>query len=476
MGPLSASLMSDASRNTATNTVSPGVLETALAAFIGASLADSGALLLAKDGDWLVVARADSAGQIQILPQLRYQDSRDVAATAVERARNTGECTRHVRGHAWPGQRPENGGQPPDGANLRSGAPADLDSDMARRGARSLLCVPLQADRETVGLVYLESERDDCPFHDDAMIRLSNLGPAIAQMIKSALQHEDDVPQLTSLIGEVRRLRQFLDGQQKMAALGKLTAALAHEINNPTDFVNGSSRNLQRDLKDFEAFLYELAGDDADPDILAELRQRMGPLYEHIKLILDGVERIRAIVRDIRSVSHTSAAEFIKVEITKWLASTINLVRPSYDSTVEFATDFRDPLYIECLPNRLSQVFMNIVVNACNAMLERYGTESGRVGQLTVEAWREEERAFIAFRDNGGGIPEAIRAKIFDPFFSTRKMGKGTGLGLAISQDIMRRHGGDIRVESQLGNGTCFTLILPTRQSAAHRDASALEA
>lgn len=286
---------------------------------------------------------------------------------------------------------------------------------------------------------------------------------------------DDDSQTMANLQRENEHIRRLLDRQQKLATLGKLTAAMAHEINNPTDFVNGSSRNLQRDLREFEQFLYDLAGDDADAEIIEELQSRISPLHEHIKLIIDGAERIRAIVRDIRSVSHTTGAEFIEVEITRWLTSTVNLVRPSYDSTVVISTEFRDLLSMECLPNRLSQVFMNIIINACNAIVDRFGNDAHGAGRLDIAAWRVDEQGFISIRDNGGGIPDPIRTRIFDPYFSTRKSGKGTGLGLAISRDIIRHHGGEIRLESEMGQGTCFTLILPMKQNRAQRDSRATE-
>ncbi len=428
--------------------------------------AQRGALLIHKGGEWVIVAEGSIQGPTQVLQEQPYQRSGSVCAAVIQYVLMTRENV----------------------VLQDAGARGAFSSDeyIVNNGVKSLLCVAISHQNRPSAILYLENNLASGAFTADRVAVLKILSAQVAISIENALLYanleeytqrleqkvdertrelSDKNQQLEAKNQEILRAQQQLVIQEKMASLGTLTAGVAHEINNPANFVNGSTQNLVRDLGDFERFLIELAGEDADPEILKALRNRINLLSTHTQLILNGTERIGSIVRDLQSFSRLHEAEFKHVELTASITSTINLARGSFQQWVSFETNFRDPLQIECRPAELNQVFMNIIVNGCHAILTRFGREQRNMGRLFVETWREGEQGFIAFEDNGCGMAPAVREKIFEPFFSTKPAGEGTGLGLSISYGIVQRHQGEIRVESTQGKGSRFTIVLPTRQN-----------
>ncbi|MFT4926922.1 MAG: ligand-binding sensor domain-containing protein/signal transduction histidine kinase [Phenylobacterium sp.] len=260
---------------------------------------------------------------------------------------------------------------------------------------------------------------------------------------------------------------QIIDTQQqlvqaeKMAALGTLTAGIAHEINNPTNFAHLSTQNLQIDLGRFERFLFKLAEDDADQKILNSFKAHFEPLHRHLDTIKTGTERIKVIVQDLRAFTQLDSAEQKTVKITDLLQSTVNLVHTQYLKITEITTDFDAHPQLLCYPAQLNQVFMNLIVNACDAIKSQQQHQASPVhGQITISCQMLENTVEISVKDNGGGMSDETKNKLFEPFYTTKDVGEGTGLGLSIAFGIVQKHGGEFIVESQLGVGSTFTVLL----------------
>jgi two-component system NtrC family sensor kinase len=255
----------------------------------------------------------------------------------------------------------------------------------------------------------------------------------------------------------------------KMASLGTLTAGVAHEINNPTNFVHVGVQNLEADLGKVLQFIIDLASDDADEEILNTFKQQFAPLFEHIATIQDGTERIKTIVQDLRSFSRLDSGEKRRVKITDCVQSTVNLVRTKYVEVTEIITDFTDAPAIPCHPAQLNQVFMNLIVNACDAITDKQRQQhsvqnqqhSKQRGKITIGCRQVGTMVEISLQDNGSGMSEETKNKLFEPFYTTKGVGEGTGLGMAISFGIIEEHGGTIAVQSTEGDGSVITVKLP---------------
>ena len=169
---------------------------------------------------------------------------------------------------------------------------------------------------------------------------------------------------------------------------------------------------------------------------------------------IEGVERVKNIVQNLKTFSRIDHAEVSIVHINESLDSTINIAWNEIKYVTELKREYGDIPEIICYPQQLNQVFLNLLVNAAHAM-------EGRPGCITLRTWCEGDQLFISVADTGCGIPEEIRQRIFEPFFTTKEIGKGTGLGLSISYDIIKKHGGEIVIDSEVGSGTTFTVMLP---------------
>jgi len=275
------------------------------------------------------------------------------------------------------------------------------------------------------------------------------------------LSHQRELKRLVDERSQVIAQQQSrLAVQERMASLGTLTAGVAHEINNPTNFAFVGAQNLEADLAAFERDLTQLAGDDAEPEVIDFLHERFARLHEQVGTIREGAERIRTIVSQLRSFSRLDEAERKAVNVDDGVRSTLALVRTQYRDAVRFDTELGCSQPIDCWPAQLNQVFMNLIVNACQAIIQRHGRNSEQ-GHLIVRSRDLPDEVVIEFSDNGCGITPEHRDRIFEPFFTTKPVGEGTGLGLSISYGIVQRHGGRIEVESTPDLGTTMRVYLP---------------
>ena len=271
--------------------------------------------------------------------------------------------------------------------------------------------------------------------------------------------------ELERAYGELKSTQSQMLQQEKMASIGQLAAGVAHEINNPTGFIMSNLGTLRKYTERLIGFIGSQAeavgagGGSAEIERLEAVRRRLK--IDHViddveSLIaesLEGAERVKKIVQDLKSFSRVDEAEYKITDIHDCLESTINIVWNEVKYKADIHKEYGDIPPFKCFPQQLNQVFMNLVVNAAHA-IERHG-------DITVRTWRDGESAFVAVSDTGCGIPEEIRNRIFEPFFTTKEVGSGTGLGLSISYDIVKKHGGEIVVESEVGQGTTFTVRLP---------------
>jgi len=241
---------------------------------------------------------------------------------------------------------------------------------------------------------------------------------------------------------EIEALQRRLVLSGRMAAVGQLAAGVAHEVNNPTAYVR-SNMLLLREYWANAAKALPLA-DGADG---AEL----------IDESLEGIERIASIVQQIGRFSRSDAGEHERAELSLILDAAERMAGPRLRTGIQLVRSDESVPPIECAPRELEQVFLNLLLNAADAV--------GDSGTIRLSTFCDAARARVEVADDGSGIAPADLARVFDPFFTTKPVGKGTGLGLAISYEIVQRHGGEIEVRSELGRGTVFSVWLPLAPS-----------
>ncbi len=254
----------------------------------------------------------------------------------------------------------------------------------------------------------------------------------------------------------LKHMQSQLVQAEKMSSLGTLVAGVGHEINNPISFVNVAAVNIERDLNKFKQHLLSML-DESDCELEEDFDTRFGALLKDLSSLRNGTQRITEIVDNLSRFSRTDTGDMSMSALGKGLLSTLELVKSNYKDHVQFECHIEDDPQIPCAPAELNQVFMNLMVNACQAMKETHDAKL-----VVHQGVKEKEEALcIAFEDNGCGMsPETIH-KIFDPFFTTKPEGEGTGLGMSISYGIIERHKGRIEVRSDVGEGTRIGLYLP---------------
>jgi signal transduction histidine kinase len=245
---------------------------------------------------------------------------------------------------------------------------------------------------------------------------------------------------------------------EKMASLGMLVAGIAHELNNPISY-------LHSNLEFIEDYLERLAGmiptpavhpgqsDDTPSRRVSPLDATLKTLRDLIASCQEGSERVKKIVLDLRTFSRTDEAGLALADLHEGLESTLNLLNPQYRNRITLHRDYGSLPLIECYPSQINQVLMNLLQNAAQAI--------PRQGDVWIHTEATENWVKIVIRDNGMGIANELLNRIFDPFFTTKDIGLGIGLGLSISYGIIAKHGGKIRVNSKIQEGTEFTIELP---------------
>ncbi len=243
---------------------------------------------------------------------------------------------------------------------------------------------------------------------------------------------------------------------EKMAALGQMVAGVAHEINNPVNFISSGLPSLRRDVDKLAA----MVPIDHHDEHFDKVSRRVAKLFEAIG---DGARRTAETVRDLRSFARLDEAELKVANLHAALDTTLALLLNQTKNRIDVVKSYGEIPPVECYVGQLNQVFMNLLLNAVQA-IEGEGTI------VITTTRRGDDHVRISIRDSGGGMTEDVKAKVFDPFFTTKPVGQGTGLGLSISHGIVDRHRGTIRIESQPGEGTEFTITLPIHHASDQAD------
>ncbi len=285
--------------------------------------------------------------------------------------------------------------------------------------------------------------------------------------LNEELEHQ--ATELNQTLQHLTQAQTQLVQSEKMASLGQVTAGVAHELNNPLNFITTSVKPLRRNMEDLIAVLkkYEtLVDDNQCAEVLSEIEAFKTSLdYGYILKetqdllngIYEGASRSEHIVKDLRTFSRMDENEFKPANIHEGLDSTLLLLGNQMKDRITVHKTYGDLPPVECLPGKLNQVFMNILTNSILAIEDR--------GDIYIETGSDEDKARISIRDTGRGMSPETREHIFEPFFTTRPVGKGTGLGLSITYSIIEEHQGTIQVESAPGEGTEFIITLPIRRN-----------
>ncbi|HKR05146.1 MAG TPA: ATP-binding protein, partial [Bacteroidia bacterium] len=254
---------------------------------------------------------------------------------------------------------------------------------------------------------------------------------------------------ITRAYEDLKKAQEQLIQSEKMASLGQLTAGVAHEINNPINFVSANVNPLKRNFAELIDVIKNKKTLNAD-----ELNYTINETHELLTGIEEGSRRTAEIVIGLRNFSRLDEEEMKKASINEGIHSTLVLLKSKLkQNNIEVINLFDDLPEIECYPGKLNQVFMNIISNAIDAISEN--------GKIIITTSKENDRIKISICDNGKGMSREVKQKIFDPFFTTKDVGKGTGLGLSISYGIIEKHKGNIEVNSEVGKGSEFLISLP---------------
>ena len=249
---------------------------------------------------------------------------------------------------------------------------------------------------------------------------------------------------------------------EKLASLGEMAAGVAHEINNPVGYVSSNLITLQKYLTVYEEVLDAPATDEA---AMAALKKKVNftfiraDIRNLVSETQEGIERVKTIIKDLKDYARTNtSASFLPSDIHVGLKSTLNIANNQIKNRAQIKLDLGNLPLIECVASQINQVFLNLIVNAAQAIPD------GEDGLITIRTYSDGSFANIEVEDNGQGMSDEILQRVFDPFFTTKDPGKGTGLGLSVSQKIIQDHAGSLTVVSSVGVGSIFKITLPVTQ------------
>lgn len=284
------------------------------------------------------------------------------------------------------------------------------------------------------------------------------------------LRVEERTRDLSAALEKTRLTQVQLLQSEKMAAVGQLAAGVAHEINNPIGFVNSNLGSLKTYVAQMLEVITAQEGISAAPaptnaDRLrleralaaADLDYLKTDIVELLDESLQGLGRVKKIVQDLKDFTNIDQAGWQDTNLNAGLESTLNVLAAELHDSATITRKFAQLPLLNCMPSQLNQVFMNLLRNAVQSL-----EGSGRSGQIEVATGCSNEEVWVRISDNGCGMPNAVRARIFEPFYTTKPVGKGTGLGLSTAFDVVeKKHGGHIEVESTVDQGSSFRVVLP---------------
>jgi len=345
----------------------------------------------------------------------------------------------------------------------------------AIKGDEELRRIPfiLVTGEERVALRTMEAGADDYltkPYGPEELrARVAAAVRSYRMYVELERQHDE----LVQVHEESKRLELELRSAQKLEAVGRLAAGIAHEINTPVQFITDNTRFLegavQGLLKVMEAQRAALAGHPPPAPVAAalealaaevDLPYLLEQLPSTFSETLEGLRRVAGIVRAMKEFAHPDQKEMVATDLNRALQATLEVARNEYKYVAEVEVDFGELPLVTCHAGDLNQVFLNVIVNAAHAIGDVM-RRTQQKGVIRVQTALEEGSVRISIGDTGGGIPEEVRDRIFDPFFTTKEVGRGTGQGLAIARNIVEQHKGSLRFDTETGQGTTFHVRLP---------------
>ncbi|MEM8901848.1 MAG: ATP-binding protein, partial [Bacteroidota bacterium] len=246
---------------------------------------------------------------------------------------------------------------------------------------------------------------------------------------------------------QIKQAQTQLVQSEKMASLGQLTAGIAHEINNPINFVSGNVSPMKRDIREIDQWIMKTVKGER-PEGIQEIFEE---IYELIGGIEEGAIRTKEIVQGLRNFSRLDEDDKKMADVHEGIDSTLTLLTHKTPSSIHIHKSYGEIPAISCYPGKLNQVFMNILSNALDATEEK--------GDIFIQTgWKDKENNLIqvTIRDTGYGMSPEVQEHLFEPFYTTKEVGKGTGLGMSIAYGIIQQHGGTIEVSSTEGEGSEF--------------------
>lgn len=315
---------------------------------------------------------------------------------------------------------------------------------------QSLLCVPMISENRLVGFLGLDAVQQENKWSDTEITLLNIIGNIIVYAMERKRSKEI-----------VESQQQQLIQADKMVSLGTMAAGVAHEINNPLSVAIGDTHLFQRDFKDLLKLINQFSKLPLSPEISKEverLKSEMDLPYlienvdKKLSRFTGAMYRVKGIVKQLKEFSHLDRRDLVLIDINKSIQNTLQMIPPKYRHGVEVKTEFEPLPQIECYGRQINQVFMSIILNALQAMRNK--------GKLRIKTSSEGNHVYIKFCDTGTGIVKDKIKQIFNPFFTTKKVGEGAGLGLSISYSIVKKHGGEITVANNPDKGVTFTVKL----------------
>ncbi|PCK02947.1 MAG: hypothetical protein COA42_21615 [Alteromonadaceae bacterium] len=332
--------------------------------------------------------------------------------------------------------------------------------------SKSILCLPIHHQRQLLGILYLENTLTTGAFTPERCQLLQLLSGQAAIALENARLYSNLEDKVEERTRELKQRQAQLLNAAKMAGLGTMVAGASHELNNPNNFIQAGVASLTEKLADLDVFFENLL-DGESHEVYTLFKEKLTPLTELLSLVSEGSGRVNRIVKGLRTFSQLGQADYTSTSIVENLESAIVLVQANFNGQVNIVCDFQIDPRIECWASELNQAFMNLLTNACQAIVSKQQkSQSERIEEVTVSTridlrTLDQQSLAISFDDSGCGMTPQVQAKMFEPFFTTRETGEGTGLGLAIVYGIIEKHHGDISVESSVKRGTKITLYLP---------------
>ena len=326
-------------------------------------------------------------------------------------------------------------------------------------------------------IIYLFIKiRDRKLIHDKELLekivekRTLELQEVNTQLKEHHEELEQQKEELQQTLNYLKETQAQLVQSEKMASIGQLTAGIAHEINNPVNYINAGIESLKTNVKEIGLILdlYRSITEENVREMLKTIRaeeekidieETRKEIRNLIRSVTNGAERTTEIVKGLRTFSRLDENEIKPADIHEGIDLTLVMLHNKYKHHVEINKEYGELPPVECFPGKLNQVFMNILSNAIEAIPEK--------GTIMIKTWevKSDNKVFISIKDDGEGMSEKTLSNIFNPFFTTKEVGKGTGLGLSISHGIIEQHKGTIKVKSTPGDGTEFIISLPIKQN-----------